>query len=217
MGPWRCLFPGLKSWSTWGASCHPGSRRQVLLFVPGAAEWNENARWILGFIFLISLPASEVAWFSACGVLLIIMLMVVGFCSFRKWCFSGWWVCDLRTIAQFQRSEMSVGLLQDCHKSYLMMLRVLLVITEHIVVAAIAGYWSKRSQFDSHRWPISVPCFTKFAFRSSGAYFWSKVRTWTLRFRVQLSLEWNTCFAYQFWYCELCVKNVQGGGRKPYF
>ena len=49
-------------------------------------------------------------------------------------------MCDLRTIAQFQRSEMSVELLQDCHDSYLKMLRVPLVITEHVVVVAIVGY-----------------------------------------------------------------------------
>ena len=45
--------------------------------------------------------------------LLKIKLIVVGFCSIRGYCYSKWWVWDLRTIVQFQGSEMSPGLFQD--------------------------------------------------------------------------------------------------------
>ena len=41
-----------------------------------------------------------------------IKLMVVGFCCVRGWCYSEWWVWDLRI--QFQKSEVSLGLFQDC-------------------------------------------------------------------------------------------------------
>ena len=32
--------------------------------------------------------------------------MVVGFCSIKGWCYTGWWVCYLRTLAHFQRNGM---------------------------------------------------------------------------------------------------------------
>ena len=58
----------------------------------------------------ISLPMSEVVWFSSYGVIVMIKLMMVGFCSIRGLCYSRWWVSDFRTLTQFQRSEMSLGL-----------------------------------------------------------------------------------------------------------
>ena len=46
-----------------------------------------------------------------------IKLMMVGFCSVGGgrggWCYSGWYVWDLRTLAQFQGSEMFPELFQD--------------------------------------------------------------------------------------------------------
>ena len=39
--------------------------------------------------------------------------MVDGFCPTGGWCDSGWWVWDLRTLAQFQGSEVSPGLWMD--------------------------------------------------------------------------------------------------------
>ena len=45
--------------------------------------------------------------------------MVVGFCSIGGWYYSGWWVCDLTTLAQFQESGMSPGLFQDFTDGYI--------------------------------------------------------------------------------------------------
>ena len=44
--------------------------------------------------------------------------MVVGFCSIGGWCYSGWWVWDLRTLAQIQWSEIFPGLFQDLMDGY---------------------------------------------------------------------------------------------------
>ena len=44
--------------------------------------------------------------------------MVVGFSSIGGWCYSEWCVWDLRTFAQFQGSEMSLGLFQDFMDGY---------------------------------------------------------------------------------------------------
>ena len=44
--------------------------------------------------------------------------MVVGFSSIGDWCYSEWCVWDLRTLAQFQGSEMSSGLFQDFMNGY---------------------------------------------------------------------------------------------------
>ena len=38
---------------------------------------------------------------------------IVGFRSIGYWCYSGWWVWDLKTLAQFKGSEMSPELFQD--------------------------------------------------------------------------------------------------------
>ena len=45
--------------------------------------------------------------------------IVVGFCSIGVWCYSGWWVWDLRTLAQFEGSKMSPGLFQDFMDGYI--------------------------------------------------------------------------------------------------
>ena len=45
--------------------------------------------------------------------------MVVGFCYIGGWCYSGWCVWDLRTLAQFQGSEMFPRLIQDFIDGYI--------------------------------------------------------------------------------------------------
>ena len=45
--------------------------------------------------------------------------MVVGFCSIGGWCYCLWWVWDLRTLAQFQGSEMFQELFQDFMDGYI--------------------------------------------------------------------------------------------------
>ena len=45
--------------------------------------------------------------------------MVVGSCSIGGWCYSGWWVLDLRTLAQFQGSGMFPGSFQDFLDGYI--------------------------------------------------------------------------------------------------
>ena len=45
--------------------------------------------------------------------------VMVGFCSIGGWCCSGWWLWDLRILAQFQGSEISPGLLEDFMNGYI--------------------------------------------------------------------------------------------------
>ena len=45
--------------------------------------------------------------------------MVVTFCSIKGYCCSGWWVGNLKTLAQFQGSEMFPGLFQDFMDGYI--------------------------------------------------------------------------------------------------
>ena len=44
---------------------------------------------------------------------------MVGFWSIGGWCYSEWWVWDLRKFAQFQGSEISLELLQDFMDGYI--------------------------------------------------------------------------------------------------
>ena len=97
--------------------------------------------------FKTSLPMSELVWFSACGVFVMIKLIMVDFCSIRGWSYSGQWVWDLRTLTQFQRSEMSLGLFQDYMNSIINR-------AEHGVVVVTTGYWSIWTQFHTNRWPL---------------------------------------------------------------
>ena len=43
----------------------------------------------------------------------------IGFCFIGDWCYSEWRGRDLITLAQFQGSEMSLGLLQDFMDMYI--------------------------------------------------------------------------------------------------
>ena len=45
--------------------------------------------------------------------------MVVDFCFIKNLCYSGWWLWDLRTLAQFQRNEITPGLFQYFMDGYI--------------------------------------------------------------------------------------------------
>ena len=54
--------------------------------------------------------------------------MVAGLCSIRDWCYSWWWVWDLRTLTQFQGSVMPSGLSEDFMDGYIKFTTPLLLI-----------------------------------------------------------------------------------------
>ena len=88
--------------------------------------------------------------------------MVVGFCSTWGWCYSGWWVWDLRILAQFQGNKMSPGLFQGFMDGYIKTLRLSPLAVEQSVVVMTAGSQSRLSHIESHiefLWTISVSDF----------------------------------------------------------
>ena len=98
------------------------------------------------------------------------------------WCYSGWWVWDLRTIAQFQGSEMSPGLFQDFMDWYI---KLSTLAVEHNVVVMIAGSQSRQSQIESYEKTIFDSHFIKFVFRIS----------WDIKF-------WDPSLRLRHWGCE---------------
>ena len=68
-------------------------------------------------------------------------------CSVGGWCYSGWWVVDLRTFAEFQGSEMSPGILQDFTNGYI---KLSTLTVEHSVVVITWGSQWRRSQIESY-------------------------------------------------------------------
>ena len=76
-----------------------------------------------------------------------IKLMEVDFCSIGGWCYSEWWLWDLRTIAEFQENEM----FQGYFKTLRMGIKTLrLLVVEHGVVVITADSQSKSSQIESY-------------------------------------------------------------------
>ena len=131
------LFLWLKSQNKRGASpnsafigncltishtCWPYLRsRWVLLFISGVNQGNERGQWDQDFSVLLQGFGSFHTVFSQDRLhnlvrvkfLKMIKPMKMGFCSIWGWCYSGWWLWDLRTLAQFQGSETSPGSFQD--------------------------------------------------------------------------------------------------------
>ena len=70
--------------------------------------------------------------------------MVIGFCFIGGWCYSGWWVWDLITLAQFSESDMSPGLFQDFMDVYI---RLFPLVVEHSVVVMSARLNPMGGQF----------------------------------------------------------------------
>ena len=85
--------------------------------------------------------------------------VVVGFCSIRVDATQ-----ELKTLAQFQGSEMSLGLLQDFMDTYV---RLFTLAVEHSVVVMTGGSQSKSSQIESSGWAIFDSHFMKCMFRIS--------------------------------------------------
>ena len=76
-----------------------------------------------------------------------IKLMGIDFCSIGGWCYSEWWLWDLKTIEKFQENEMSPGLFQD----FMDGIKTLkLLVVEHGEVVITGDSQSKRSQIESH-------------------------------------------------------------------
>ena len=82
-------------------------------------RWNEKVRWVQDFLLLpqgfkrfpSDLPRARWRNLVCAECLLMIKPMMVSFCFIEGWC----WVIGvgLRTLAQFQGSEMSPGFLQS--------------------------------------------------------------------------------------------------------
>ena len=85
--------------------------------------------------------------------------VVVGFCSIRVDA-----TLELKTLAQFQGSEMSLGLLQDFMDTYV---RLFTLAVEHSVVVMNGGSQSKSSQIESNGWVIFDSHLMKYMFRIS--------------------------------------------------
>ena len=81
--------------------------------------------------------------------------MIVGFCSTGSLCYSEWWVWDLRTLAQFQESEMAIpGLFQDFMDGYVKPWYYPLVV-EHSAVVMTAGSHQDDPKLNANfRFPI---------------------------------------------------------------
>ena len=63
---------------------------------------------------------------------------------------AGWFVGDFRTLALFQRSEMSPELFQDFMDGYIKPLTVSPLAVEHSVLVITAGSQSRWSKIDSY-------------------------------------------------------------------
>ena len=85
--------------------------------------------------------------------------VVVSFCFIRVDATLG-----LKTLAQFQGSEMSLGLFQDFMDAYI---RLSTLAVEHSVVVMTGGSQSKPFQIESNRWAIFDSRLIKFVFRIS--------------------------------------------------
>ena len=139
-------------------------------------RWNEEGRWIQDFLLLLqwfdSFPADflQVRWckFSACVVFVMIKPMVVGSCSVGGWCYSGWWVRDLRTLSQFQGSEMPPELYKASWMA-IWNLKALKIRGWKSVVVMTPDFQSGQSQIESYGSLIFNSHFIKFVFRISGA------------------------------------------------
>ena len=83
--------------------------------------------------------------------------VVVGFCSIRVDATLG-----LKTLAQFQGNEMSLGLFQNFMDTYI---RLCTLAVEHSVVVMTGGSQSKSPQVESNEWAIFNSHFMKFVFR----------------------------------------------------
>ena len=67
-------------------------------------------------------------------------------CSIGGWCYSGWWVVDLRTFTEFQGSEISPGILHDFTDGYI---KLSTLTVEHSVVVMTSSSQLTRSQIES--------------------------------------------------------------------
>ena len=97
-----CLSPRLKSWSVKGASRHP-----VFMILVLIKEIRRGCKYKISSSFPQTFESfhSDLLrrrWRNLVLVeyLWMIEWVVVCFCSVGGWCFSGWWVWDLRKLAQ---------------------------------------------------------------------------------------------------------------------
>ena len=86
--------------------------------------------------------------------------------------------------------------------------RLFPLVDEHSVAVVIVGFQSRLSQIVSYGWSILDFRFIKFVFRISGRIRFRNPG-WGLQYTSSLSsitVRMEYLFAFQFWYCELCVK-----------
>ena len=87
--------------------------------------------------------------------------------------------------------------------------RLFPLVDEHSVAVVIVGFQSRLSQIVSYGWSILDFRFIKFVFRISGRIRFRNPG-WGLQYTSSLSsitVRMEYLFAFQFWYCELCVEN----------
>ena len=137
--------------------------------------------------------------------------MVVGFCFNGGWCYSGWWLWDLRTLALFYRSEMSPGLFQDfmdrCIKCYNSL--IISWTTDSLTAASQSGETQVRILWVANFWfpfyEIRAENQRRHKFIQEILFGDSSTGCPSL---ITLRIEY--LFTFQFLYCEPCVKNWWG-------
>ena len=90
-----------------------GSISPSSLYAFGVEKENKEGKWVQDFFMLpdgfegFSSDLSRAKWRNLVRVecLQMVKRMVAGFCSIGGWCYSGQWMWDLSTLAQFQGSE----------------------------------------------------------------------------------------------------------------
>ena len=85
-------------------------------------------------------------------------------------------------------------------------------------MVVVAANYSGGYHFDKREKPIFSSRITKFAFRSSvDKRFVILVEDSDTGGPSSITVRMEFLFVFQFLYCELCLENRLGGGRKHYF
>ena len=112
MGSSFCFWCSWTEWEHW-------VNIRFYLFLSGVNQKGEGGRWVQDF--LVTPAFLQVSWCIQCvwSVCRWLSHWWLFFCSVGGWCYSGWWVWDLRILAQFPGNEMSPGMFQDFMNGYI--------------------------------------------------------------------------------------------------
>ena len=158
----------------------------------------------------ISLLIGELVLLSACGVFLMINLMVAGFCSI-KWLMILWvmGVGFENTCTVSEKWNVS-RFIWRLYKWDYNMLTVPLIIAEDV-------QWLWLPITDLGDFSSSIFAGSQFSFSALPESFWSKLRTSTLEVQLHLLLGRKTYLLSVLILRSLCENPVWGAGRKNYF